>query len=426
MEKKIRSFSYKEFGSKETSKSFYLERNDSSFSFKISNDKNVYLVKANEVDEIFKKYDFSVFDTLESYPFKLKDQVDYLIKIEYNDENITKEITGYSHYPEFFNDFILDLHKLVPSRSVKALKVKEEMLDKDDYFITNYVEKISVYVRNNTFMISLDKFNDSEYEVDIEVPALTKFFKKNDFDFLLPINCHYFTYIINKICGFAHKGTSRKGNYEDYIDIRLANKKHKYFEVNEESIKGIKILFSYLNLYYKLPLFNAFIDENFEKDYIESHKKPKSKNEVREEFEELAYKKGLPILDSLKMVAKNNQNFSMYDLVAIAYKAQKSYFIYLFDKNDKNSLLKEVEIPAQKEKSLAKYFKYEYLSDLSIIDLSKDYDAYYYIKDNIYHMIIVSSRYSELEYLKLEDKFIEQVVDIFKSGSERKWASKFY
>ena len=83
-------------------------------------------------------------------------------------------------------------------------------------------------------MITLDKLNDSEYEGDIDVPDLKSFFKKDDFDFSLPINCHYFTYIVNKICGFAKNGTSRKGNYDNYIDIRLANKKHKYFEIDEE------------------------------------------------------------------------------------------------------------------------------------------------------------------------------------------------
>ena len=101
-----------------------------------------------------------------------------------------------------------------------------------------------------------------------ECTDLKSFFKKDDFDFSLPINCHYFTYIVNKICGFAKNGTSRKGNYDDYIDIRLANKKHKYFEIDEECIKMMKSLFYYLNLFYKLPLLNAFVDEEFSKNYV--------------------------------------------------------------------------------------------------------------------------------------------------------------
>ena len=415
MEKKIRSFIYKEFGSTAKTRGYTFERKENTFVLKISGDRVIHEINVDQIDSLFSKYDFDEFTTLDSYPFKLKDQIDYQIKIEYLEGGMIKEINGYSHYPEFYNDFILDLHKVAPFKSVHSLRVKEEMLDKDKKYITNYVEKMSIYNKDNTLMITLDKLNDSEYEVDIDVPDLKSFFKKDDFDFSLPINCHYFTYIVNKICGFAKNGTSRKGNYDDYIDIRLANKKHKYFEIDEECIKMMKSLFYYLNLFYKLPLLNAFVDEEFSKNYIESHKKPNNKEEVRKNFEYLVYQENYSILKALKEVAKNNQNFSMYELVSIAYKSQKDYFIYIFDIKNMEKGLKEVRIPSEKEKNIVKYFKYEYLSDLSIYDLSKDYDVYYYENDGLIHLIVVSSRFPELEYLKLDEDLKINLVEVIKN-----------
>ena len=67
-------------------------------------------------------------------------------------------------------------------------------------------------------------------------------------------------------------------------------------------------------------------------------------------------------------------------------------------------------------KSLSfKYFKYEYLSDLSIYDLSKDYDVYYYENDGLIHLIVVSSRFPELEYLKLDEDLKINLVEVIKN-----------
>ena len=157
------------------------------------------------------------------------------------------------------------------------------------------------------------------------------------------------------------------------------------------------------------------MDEEFSKNYIESHKKPNNKEEVRKNFEYLVYQENYSILKALKEVAKNNQNFSMYELVSIAYKSQKDYFIYIFDLKNIEKGLREVRIPSEKEKNIVKYFKYEYLSDLSIYDLSKYYDVYYYENDGLIHLIVVSSRFPELEYLKLDEDLKINLVEVIKN-----------
>lgn len=404
----IYKFEYRELGNKDKVRAYSLELEEGVYVFKIRKDNKTFSLNKEEVEKIFAKYDFTNLTVDSMYPFKVKDEIDYRIKITFSNYEVL-DFNGYSHYPDFYNDFISDLSRLIPGRIASSLKVKDEMLDKDKKYITNYVEKISVYTPSGDLIISKDRLTEEEYDVDVSLGELNKYFKKEDLNFVLPINVHYFTYAINKLCNFHEGASPRKGDYDYYIDIRLHNKKHRYYDLADPSnIESLIKLIEYLKLYSKLNIFEALYNQNFAKEYLSSHNLPKTKAEVNDEF--IKYlDEGKTLLDALKIVAKNNSNFSMYELISFAYMNQEFYYVYTLDENKK---INEFIVNAENEKELNKYFKKKDFNDLLIKDLNKDYDVIYYKEDSIYHIAIVSSKYEDLKFLKLKESLREELIHL--------------
>lgn len=403
-------FEYKELGNKDRVRSYTLELEEGAYIFKIRKENKTFSLPKHDVEEIFKKYDFKNLTVDVMYPFRVKDQIDYRIKITFKNHEIL-DFNGYSHYPEFYNDFISDIAKLIPGRSCSSLKVKDEMLDKDTKYITNYVEKVSIYSKCGELIISKDRLTEDEYDVDVSVDKLNKFFKKNDLNFVLPINVHYFTYLFNKKADFAENSNLKKGDLEYYIDVRLHNKKHRYYDLNDEKIlKSLGKLIDYLKIYSNLPLFEAFINEDFINIFLTSHNIPKTKAQVNEQFEELL-SKGNTLIDTLKIVAKDNLNYSMYELISLAYQNQDYYYVYQINKNFD---VREYIVNAEHDKELSKYFKSKDFSELGILYLNKDYDAIYYVEKDTIFMALVSAKYEDLKFLKLKESLKEELIRQFK------------
>lgn len=401
-------FEYRELGNKDKVRAYSLELEEGVYIFKIRKDNKTFSLNKEEVEKIFAKYDFSNLTVDSMYPFKVKDEIDYRIKITFTNYEVL-DFNGYSHYPDFYNDFISDLSKLIPGRIASTLKVKDEMLDKDKKYVTNYIEKMSVYTPSGNLIISKDRLTEEEYDVDLSLNELNKFFKKEDLNFVLPINVHYFTYAMNKLCNFHEGANSRKGDYDYYIDIRLHNKKHRYYDLSDQNVvDSLKKLIEYLKIYSKLNIFEAFYNENFIKEFISSHDLPKTKAQVNDEFITLL-DEGKTLLDALKIVAKNNSNFSMYELISFAYMNQEFYYVYIINRDKK---LQEYIVNAENEKELNKYFKNKDFSELSIKDLNKDYDAVFYEEDGTYHIAITSSKYDDLKFLKLKESLRETLIEL--------------
>lgn len=408
--KSVFKFEYRELGNKDKVRAYSLELEEGVYIFKIRKDNKTFSLNKEEVEKIFEKYDFTDLTVDSMYPFKVKDEIDYRIKITFTDYDVL-DFNGYSHYPDFYNDFISDLSRLIPGRIASSLKVKDEMLDKDKKYITNYVEKISVYTKSGNLIISKDRLTEDEYDVDVSIDKLNRYFKKDDLNFVLPINVHYFTYAINKLCNFHEGASPRKGDYDYYIDIRLHNKKHRYYDLSDDSnIDSLMKLIEYLKIYSNLPIFESFYNDNFVEEYLSDHTLPKTKAEVNDEFICLL-DEGKTLLDALKIVAKNNPNYSMYELISFAYMNQEFYYIYQVDSNFK---INEYIINAENEKELNKYFKKKDFNDLLIKDLNKDYDAIYYENDGVYHVVLVSSKYEDLKYLKLKENLREELISVLK------------
>lgn len=408
--KSVFKFEYRELGNKDKVRAYSLELEEGVYIFKIRKDNKTFSLNKEEVEKIFEKYDFTDLTVDSMYPFKVKDEIDYRIKITFTDYDVL-DFNGYSHYPDFYNDFISDLSRLIPGRIASSLKVKDEMLDKDKKYITNYVEKISVYTKSGNLIISKDRLTEDEYDVDVSIDKLNRYFKKDDLNFVLPINVHYFTYAINKLCNFHEGASPRKGDYDYYIDIRLHNKKHRYYDLSDDSnIDSLMKLIKYLKIYSNLPIFESFYNDNFVEEYLSDHTLPKTKAEVNDEFICLL-DEGKTLLDALKIVAKNNPNYSMYELISFAYMNQEFYYIYQVDSNFK---INEYIINAENEKELNKYFKKKDFNDLLIKDLNKDYDAIYYENDGVYHVVLVSSKYEDLKYLKLKENLREELISVLK------------
>ena len=194
------------------------------------------------MNEIFAKYDFKDLTVSNIYPFKVKEQIDYEIKIYFEDNGDMLEINGYSHFPDFYNEFINDISKLIPNHNLSSLKVKDEMLDKDKKYITNYIEKVTINTKQGIIVIPKDRLGENEYDIAIDVFDLNKYYKKEDLNFVLPVNVHYFTYLFNKLCNFGETGDKKNSLSDEYIDIRLHNKKHRYFDLNLEKNQKLFIL----------------------------------------------------------------------------------------------------------------------------------------------------------------------------------------
>lgn len=406
-------FEYKELGNKDRVRAYSIELQEGAYIFKIRKENKTFSLYKEDVEAIFRKYDFKNLTVDAMYPFRVKDQIDYRIKITFKNREIL-DFNGYSHYPEFYNEFISDLAKLVPGRSASTLKVKDEMLDKDNKYITNYIEKVSVFSKNGELIISKDRLNEDEYDVDVSIGDLNKFFKKNDLNFVMPINVHYFTYLFNKKANFAENSDKKKGDLEFYIDVRLHNKKHRYYDLKDEStLLALKVIIEYLKIYSNLPIFEAFIDDDFINKFLTSHNIPKTKGEVNEEFETLL-DEGNTLIDTLKIVAKNNPNYSMYELISLAYQNQDYYYVYHINKD---LLIKEFIINADHDKELHKYFKEKDFSELEIFYLSKDYDAIYYKDKEMIHLALVSAKYEDLRFLKLKENLKNDLLEHFKNIS---------
>lgn len=402
----ILKFEYRELGNKDKMRAYSLELEEGVYIFKIRKDNKTFSLNKEAVQAIFTKYDFHNLTVDSMYPFKVQDEIDYRIKITFDNYEIL-DFNGYSHYPDFYNDFISDLSRIVPGRIASTLKVKDEMLDKDKKYITNFIEKISVYTPSGNLIISKDRLTEDEYDVDVSLDELNKYFKKDDLNFVLPINVHYMTYAINKICNFHENASTRKGDYEFYIDMRLHNKKHRYYDLSDsEVIAALKHLIGYLEIYTKLPVLNAFYDNQFVNAYLSSHVLPKTKAQVNDDFIKILGD-GKTLLDALKIIAKNNPNYSMYELISIAYLNQEYYYVYNVSKDFE---INEYIINSDDDKELIKYFKNKDFNDLCIYDLSKDYDAIYYEENGVYHVAIVSSKYDDLKYLKLKENLRDQLI----------------
>lgn len=406
----VYKFEYRELGNKDKVRAYSLELEEGVYIFKIRKDNKTFSLNKEEVEKIFKKYDFTNLTVDSMYPFKVKDEIDYRIKITFSNYEVL-DFNGYSHYPDFYNDFISDLSRLIPGRIASSLKVKDEMLDKDKKYITNYVEKISVYTPSGNLIISKDRLTEDEYDVDVSLDKLNKYFKKDDLNFVLPINVHYFTYAINKLCNFHEGASGRKGDYDYYIDIRLHNKKHRYYDLADQSnVDSLIKLIEYLKIYSNLPVFEAFYNDEFVDNYLGSHKLPKTKAEVNDQFIELL-DEGKTLIDALKIVAKNNPNYSMYELISFAYMNQEFYYVYKVDNELK---IQEFIVNAENDKELVKYFKKKDFNDLCIKELNKDYDAIYYKEHDFFSVALVSSKYEDLKYLKLKENLRDDLLNILK------------
>lgn len=410
----IKSFKYSELGSLEKTKSFEISiEDDNTYTLRIKGDKKDYKIASENLSLLFDKYSFKNLTIDSAYPIPIKEQIDYRLEAYFLNPNDNFDLNGYSHYPEFYNEFISDLAKLSGAKSLSKFKVKEEYLDKDNKYKTNYIEKCSVITNVGKILISVDKFDTSNYEVDVNVDKIDQYFKTNDLSFIYPANVSYFTFLFNKLCKFSKNSLKRSTGLEEYIDIRLKNKKHRYFDLHNDEVKSSFItLLDYLKMFIKIPILNAFVNPTFIDEFIVRNKKPKTKAEVAKDYSLLINEENYPILDALKKVAKENQNLAMNELVSIAYSLQDAYFVYIIDEK-KN--LKEVKIldMDKRGKKLLRYFNPNGRIDMGFIDLSKDYDAHYYIEAGSIHLIIVASRYPELEYLRMNNKLKDLVSAYF-------------
>lgn len=413
MAKILKSFKYNELGSVEKTKAFEIISDDlNNYILHIKGDKKDYPLKAKDVEEIFNKYSFNELTIDNAYPFPIKEQIDYRLEGYFLNPSDNFDLNGYSHFPIFFNDFITDLARLINSKSLFKFKAKEEMLDKDLSYKTNYIEKCSIYGEAGKIIIAVDKVTTFNYEVDVAVNELDAYFKINDLSFILPANVSFFTYYFNKVIKLTSKALKRNVGLENYIDVRLKNKKHRYYDLNDLEVKeALNKLINFLNMFIKIPILKAFVDDKFIEAYKASHKRPKNKAEVAKDYSDLINHENFSTLDALKKVAKDNPNLEMSQIVSIAYKLQDAYFVYLID--DKN--IKEIKVLDldKREKKLLKYYNESNRIDVSYLDLSKDYDAHFYKENNLIHLKIVASRYPELEYLKIDNKLKSLIQSYF-------------
>ena len=286
------------------------------------------------------------------------------------------------------------------------------MLDKDRSYKTNYIEKCVVYSDVGKIIISSDKVLDNNYEVDVTVYELDNYFKVNDLSFNIFANFSFFTYYFNKVLKLSSKALKRNTDLTNYIDVRLKNKKHRYYDLNDEEVeKSFNKLVSFLNMFIKVPILKAFIDPNFIKDYKATHKKPKNKAEVTSDFASLIQNENYSLLEALKKTAKENPNLDMSQIISIAYKLQDSYYVYLID----NKNIKEERIInlGKREKKLLKYYNENNRIDVNYLELSKDYEIHYYKENDLIHLKIVATRYPELEFLKMENKVKQLIMAYF-------------
>lgn len=417
METKLRSFKYRELGRNDKVRSYSIvfDEDEKCYLFKVFDDPKVYKLKEEDVLKIFDKYQFRHLTAEEAYPFKLKEQIDYKIVFAFFDQFENFEVNGYSHYPDFYNNFIADIAKLIPSKTLSVLKVKDEMLDKDKKYKTNYIEKMNIVLEKGSIVISKDKMNETEYDVDVSVPKLDAYFKKDDLNFVMPINVHYFTYLMSKIFS-KNDAIKRNECNENYIDIRFHTKSHLFLSLDsDESIEKLSKLINYLEMFIKIPILSAFVDDVFIEKYIMSHSKPLSKHEVIDLFDDLISKDELDLLQILKVVAKKASNFSMSELVSIAYHQQEKMYVYLIDATGNKHDIIEKLVFSENERELDKLYSPKFGYEVSYIDISKDYDAAYY-KDNsgIIHLMVFASRYHDLEFLRANSQMLEIFTNYFK------------
>ena len=413
MSKILKSFKYNELGSVEKTKAFEINlQEDGNYLLRIKGDKKDYKVDQNIIIDVFNKYQFIDLTIDNAYPFPIKEQIDYRLEGYFINSNDNFDLNGYSHFPIFFNEFITDLARAFQAKSLFKFKVKEDMLDKDRSYKTNYIEKCTVYSEVGKIIISSDKVLDNNYEVDVSVYELDNYFKVNDLSFNIFTNVSFFTYYFNKVLKLSSKALKRNVGLTNYIDVRLKNKKHRYYDLNDEEVKNsFNKLINFLNMFIKIPILNAFIDPNFIKDYKATHKKPKSKAEVTSDFASLIQNENYSLLEALKKTAKENPNLDMSQIISIAYKLQDSYYVYLIDnKNIKEEKITDLD---KREKKLLKYYNENNRIDVNYLELSKDYEVHYYKENDLIHLKIVATRYPELEFLKMENKVKSLVKSYF-------------
>ena len=413
MSKILKSFKYNELGSVEKTKAFEINlQEDGNYILRIKGDHKDYKVNQNSIIDIFNKYEFSDLTIDNAYPFPIKEQIDYRLEGYFINSNDNFDLNGYSHFPIFFNEFISDLARAFQAKPLFKFKVKEDMLDKDRSYKTNYIEKCMVYSDVGKIIISSDKVLDNNYEVDVTVYELDNYFKVNDLSFNIFANFSFFTYYFNKVLKLSSKALKRNTDLTNYIDVRLKNKKHRYYDLNDEEVeKSFNKLVSFLNMFIKVPILKAFIDPNFIKDYKATHKKPKNKAEVTSDFASLIQNENYSLLEALKKTAKENPNLDMSQIISIAYKLQDSYYVYLID----NKNIKEERIInlGKREKKLLKYYNENNRIDVNYLELSKDYEIHYYKENDLIHLKIVATRYPELEFLKMENKVKQLIMAYF-------------
>lgn len=413
MSKILKSFKYNELGSVDKTKAFEITSDDANnYILHIKGDKKDYPLKREDVETIFNKYIFENLTIDNAYPFPIKDQIDYRIEGYFLNPSDNFDLNGYSHYPIFYNDFIGDIARASQAKTLFKLKAKEEMLDKDTSYKTNYIEKCSIYSNVGKIIIAVDKVSTYNYEVDVTVDELNSYFKINDLSFTLPVNVSYLTYFFNKVLKLSGKVLKRNVGLENYIDVRLKNKKHRYYDLKDEEVyQSFKKFINFLNMYIKVPILKSFVDSNFIKEYKKTHKVPKNKAEVAKDYSDLIQHENYSMLDALKKVARENPNLDMSQIISIAYKLQDSYYVYLIDEKG----IKEVKITDldKRERKLLKYYNETNRIDVSYIDLSKDYDAHYYKDNNVIHLKLVASRYPELEFLKMDNKIKSLIKSYF-------------
>ena len=206
MSKILKSFKYNELGSVDKTKAFEITSDDANnYILHIKGDKKDYPLKREDVETIFNKYIFENLTIDNAYPFPIKGQIDYRIEGYFLNPSDNFDLNGYSHYPIFYNDFIGDIARASQAKTLFKLKAKEEMLDKDTSYKTNYIEKCSIYSNVGKIIIAVDKVSTYNYEVDVTVDELNSYFKINDLSFTLPVNVSYLTYFFNKVLKLSGK-----------------------------------------------------------------------------------------------------------------------------------------------------------------------------------------------------------------------------
>ena len=400
-------FEYKEYGLKDKVRSYSIVLGDDSFIFRNNRNGKQYVLDKNEMNKIFDKYDFKNLTVNNVYPFKVKDQIDYEIKIYY-EENFDKlEINGYSHFPDFYNEFINDISKLIPNHNLSSLKVKDEMLDKDKKYITNYIEKVTINTKQGIVIIPKDRLGENEYDIAVDVFDLNKYYKKDDLNFVLPVNVHYFTYLFNKVCGFGEIGNKKDNLSDEFVEIRLHNKKHRFFDLkNEENQKSLQKLIIFLKMYSKLEVLDALQNEKFAENFAKTHAIPKTRSDLNNEFLSLINDKKMFFVDALLKLKKENPSFTLFDLISIAYMNQDYYYVYIIDKDGK---IHEEKIDSDNDKKLKKFFKAKEFDDLKIVALSENYDALTYKENDQIHINVIASNFEDLEYLRIDKKLLSVI-----------------